>query len=142
MVKVILTMLIISAALLGKNGAKACLPMGELVVLKKSIMSLELTKEQKNRLAEYEETLKTSLMDIKNDALNKEARLSELFDEKQFLQQKFIKITTEQNRKITHVVAQYFDRMYKTLNAEQRKKLIKRFKQTEKRRARKMKKEH
>jgi len=111
--------------------------MGELVVLKKSIMSLELSKEQRQKLADYEETLKSSLLQIKSDALTKEARLSELFDEKAFLKERFIKITTAQNKKITKVIARYFDDMYKTLDTAQRAKLIKRFKRTEKRRAKK-----
>ena len=141
MLKGILALLLVTVTLFGNSSSRACLPMGELVVLKKSIMSLELTKEQKQKLAEYEEALKEALLKIKSDALTKEARLSELFDETHFLQKRFIKITTAQNKKITHTVATYFDNMYKTLTKEQKQKLIKRFKRTEKRRAKKAEKE-
>lgn len=140
MVKTLLAILFLSITLWGNSSTKACLPMGELVVLKKSIMSLDLTKEQRKKLAEYEETLKTSLLQIKSDALTKDARLSELFDKKQFLQSRFIKITTAQNKKITKVVADYFDKMYKTLDKAQKEKLIKRFARTERRRAKKAEK--
>lgn len=137
MSRTLLAIVLLTVTLWGNSSTKACMPMGELVVLKKSIMSLDLTKAQRQKLAEYEETLKESLLQIKSDALTKEARLSELFDDQQFLQSRFIKITTAQNKKITQVVADYFDKMYKALDKKQREKLIKRFERTEKRRAKK-----
>ena len=69
MLKGILALLLVTVTLFGNSSSRACLPMGELVVLKKSIMSLELTKEQKQKLAEYEEALKEALLKIKSDAL-------------------------------------------------------------------------
>lgn len=137
MVKIlILSLLIGLGSLYAKSSVGACVPIGKIVVLKKAIMSLDLSKEQKEKLVTYEEALKDKLEKIKSNAFSKNERLSNLFSETTFLRKKFVRITTSENEVVTDAIASYFEKMYKVLSKEQRKKLVKRFKRIERKRNR------
>jgi len=137
MVKIlILSLLIGLGSLYAKSSVGACVPIGKIVVLKKAIMSLDLSKEQKEKLVTYEEVLKDKLAKIKSDAFSKNERLSNLFNDTTFLRKKFVRITTSENEILTDAIASYFEKMYKVLSKEQRKKLVKRFKRIERKRNR------
>jgi len=134
MVKIMLIVMLGVMSLYAKNSVDACIPIGKIVVLKKSIMGLDLSKEQKDELLKYEEALKEKLGDIKDGAYEKKERLSDLFSEKEFLRAKFTDITVKENLIVTNAIAEYFEKMYKILNQEQRDSLIKKFKRIEKKR--------
>jgi uncharacterized membrane protein YhiD involved in acid resistance len=137
MAKLIFIILIGFVGLYAKSSVGACIPIGKVVVLKKSIMSLKLSKEQKVKLSRYEETLKESLNEVRDNANHKNEKLSNLFDEKKFLKQKFMKITKRENIVVTKIITEYFEDMYNTLTKEQKIKLIKRFKRIERKRKKK-----
>ena len=134
MVKIILILLVSIVSLQAKSSVDACVPIGKIVILKKSIMSLDLSKDQKDKLLKYEEKLKDELSKIKDGAYDKKERLSDLFSEKEFLRKKFIDIATQENIVLMDAIAEYFENMYKAHNSEQREKLIKKFKRIEKKR--------
>lgn len=134
MVKIILILLVSIVSLQAKSSVDACVPIGKIVILKKSIMSLDLSKDQKDKLLKYEEKLKDELSKIKDGAYDKKERLSDLFSEKEFFRKKFIDIATQENIVLMDAIAEYFENMYKALNSEQREKLIKKFKRIEKKR--------
>jgi hypothetical protein len=134
MVKIILILLISFAGLSAKSSVDACIPIGKIVILKKSIMSLNLSKTQKAKLLKYEEKLKEDLGNLKDGAYKKKERLSELFSRTSFLKERFFEITKKENIVITTLIAEYFQNMYNALTVEQRVKLIKRFKRIEKKR--------
>jgi hypothetical protein len=132
MVRIILILMFGIVSLYAKSSVDACIPIGKIVILKKSIMSLDLSKDQKDLLLKYEETLKDKIANIKDSAYDKKERLSDLFSEKEFLRKKFIEITEKENVVLTNIIAEYLENMYKALNQEQRDKLIKKFKRIEK----------
>ena len=125
-------MLIGFVGLYAKSSVGACIPIGKVVVLKKSIMSLHLSKAQKEKLYKYEETLKDKLNEIRDSANAKDEKLSNMFNEKRFLKEKFALITKKENVIVTKIITEYFENMYNTLDKEQKIKLIKRFKRIEK----------
>jgi len=131
MVKVIVVFLLSFIILQAKSSVGACIPIGKVVILKKSIMSLDLSKEQKEKLSQYEEKLKNDLNAVKDNANSKDEKLSSLFDEKKFLKKKFFKITKKENLLVSEVISEYFEKMYAALTKEQRIKLIKKFKRIE-----------
>jgi len=137
MAKLIFIILIGFVGLYAKSSVGACIPIGKIVVLKKSIMNLDLSKEQKSKLVKYEERLKDKLNDLRDNADSKNEKLSSLFNEKRFLSKKFVEITKRENIAVTKIISEYFKSMYSTLNADQKKKLIKRFKRIERKRKRK-----
>jgi len=137
MVKMILILILGLVSLQAKSTVGACIPIGKVVVLKKSIMSLDLSKKQKAKLLKYEERLKDTLNEIKESANAKNEKLSALFDEKKFLRKKFQAITQKENRLVTRAIGNYFKNMYETLTPKQRVHLIKRFKRIEKKRDKK-----
>jgi len=132
MAKLIFIMLIGFVGLYAKSSVGACIPIGKVVVLKKSIMSLHLSKAQKEKLYKYEETLKDKLNEIRDSANAKDEKLSNMFNEKRFLKEKFALITKKENVIVTKIITEYFENMYNTLDKEQKIKLIKRFKRIEK----------
>ena len=132
MAKLIFIMLIGFVGLYAKSSVGACIPIGKVVVLKKSIMSLHLSKAQKEKLYKYEETLKDKLNELRDSANAKNEKLSNMFDEKRFLKKKFALITKKENLLVTRIITEYFENMYNTLDKEQKIKLIKRFKRIEK----------
>ena len=136
MVKIILILFISFVGLYAKSSVGACIPIGKIVVLKKSIMSLDLSKTQKEKLLKYEEKLKDELGSVKDGAYDKKERLSDLFNEDKFLRNKFVVITKKENIVVTNSIAEYFENMYKALTKEQRAKLIKKFKRIERKRKR------
>jgi len=137
MVKIILVLMLGLVSLQAKSTVGACIPIGKVVVLKKSIMSLDLTKAQKTKLLEYEEALKDGLNSVKDNANKKGEKLSNLFGEKIFLREKFQTITDKENKLVTKIIGDYFENMYAALTPEQRVHLIKRFKRIEKKRSKK-----
>ena len=137
MAKLIFIILIGFVGLYAKSSVGACIPIGKIVVLKKSIMNLDLSKEQKAKLVKYEERLKDKLNELRDGADSKNEKLSSLFNEKRFLSKKFVEITKRENIAVTKIISEYFKSMYSTLNADQKKKLIKRFKRIERKRKRK-----
>ncbi|MFK5936983.1 MAG: hypothetical protein QM497_01190 [Sulfurimonas sp.] len=137
MAKLIFIILIGFVGLYAKSSVGACIPIGKVVVLKKSIMSLNLSKAQKEKLYKYEETLKDKLNEIRDSANAKEEKLSNMFNEKRFLKEKFALITEKENVIVTKIITEYFENMYNTLDKEQKIKLIKRFKRIEKKRKKK-----
>ncbi len=137
MVKIILILMLGLVSLQAKSTVGACIPIGKVVILKKSIMSLDLTKEQKAKLLKYEETLKDALNNVKDNANAKGEKLSNLFDKKAFLREKFQGITERENKLVTKIIGDYFENMYMALTPEQRVHLIKRFKRIEKKRNKK-----
>jgi len=134
MVKIILIVLISLVNLQAKSSVDACIPIGKIVILKKSIMSLDLSKDQKEKLVQYEEKLKEELGRIKDGAYDKKERLSDLFDENKFLSEKFVAITKRENIVVTSSISEYFQNMYQVLTKKQRAKLVKKFKRIEKKR--------
>ena len=127
--------LILSVALLdAKSSVGACIPIGKVVILKKSIMTLELTKLQKEELYKYEEKLKDDLDNIKERTKSKDEVLSSLFDKNVFLTENFSMITKKENEAITIAISEYFSKMYSILTKEQKEKLVKRFKRIERKR--------
>ena len=137
MVKIMFVLLIAMSSLYAKSNSSACIPIGKVVILKKSIMSLSLSKEQKKKLLKYEEKLKEDLRKVREDSKTQGEKLSDLFDKKQFLQKKFTDITQRENQKITAIISEYFSNMYATLTAKQKGKLIKRFKRIERKKRKK-----
>lgn len=136
MVKYVFILLLSVLFLEAKSSVGACIPIGKVIVLKKSIMTLKLTKPQKEKLYLYEEKLKNDLEDIKESAKNKNEGLSSLFNKDIFLQKKFSLITEKENQAITTAISAYFSKMYKVLTKKQKEKLIKRFKRIERKRKR------
>jgi Spy/CpxP family protein refolding chaperone len=134
MAKLIFIILIGFVSLYAKTITAACIPVGKVIILKKSIMSLDLSKKQKSKLVAYEERLKEKIDALRNSANYKKGKLSNLFDEKKFLKKKFADITREESATVTKIITEYFENMYKTLTKEQKAKLIKRFKRTERKR--------
>ena len=134
MVKIIFILTFFIFSLQAKGSVGACIPIGKVVILKKSIMSLDLNKKQKAKLLIYETNLKDALNDIRESANNKDEKLSTLFDSKQFLGKKFSTITNRNNTLITKAIGDYFSQMYKTLTTKQKTKLIKKFKRIERKR--------
>jgi len=137
MVKIILIMMLGLVSLQAKSTVGACIPIGKVVVLKKSIMSLDLSKDQKAKLLKYEERLKNALNDVRESANAKNEKLSSLFDEKIFLRKKFQGITQKENKLVSKIIGDYFENMYEALTPKQRVHLIKRFKRIEKKRDKK-----
>ncbi len=131
MVKLLFIFLIGFVSLYAKSSVGACIPIGKVVVLKKSIMSLDLSKDQKAKLLKYEERLKDKLNDVRDSANSKNEKLSNLFDKDKFLKDKFRKITIRENIVVTKIISEYFENMYKVLDKEQKVKLLKRFKRIE-----------
>ena len=134
MVKIILILFISFAGLFAKSSVDACIPIGKIVILKKSIMSLDLSKAQKAKLLKYEKKLKEDLGDLKDSAYNKKERLSEFFSKTSFLRERFFEVTKKENLAISTLIAEYFQNMYSALTIKQRAKLIKRFKRIERKR--------
>jgi len=132
MAKLMLVFLLIGSTLLSAKRSGACVPIRELSVLKKSILGLKLNREQKDKLVEYEEILKETIMDIKANAPKKDGKLSGFFDDEKFLKEKFLNFTATENVKITNAIATYFAQMYVMLTKEQKEKLIERFQKIEK----------
>lgn len=137
MAKLIFILLIGFVGLYAKSSVGACIPIGKVVVLKKSIMSLHLSKAQKEKLYKYEETLKEKLNNLKDTANDRDEKLSNMFDEKRFLKDKFALMTKKENVTVTQIISEYFENMYNALDKEQRVKLIKRFKRIERKRRKK-----
>mgnify|MGYP006995566931 CR=1 FL=1 len=131
MVKFILILFLGFVGLQAKSSVDACIPIGKVVILKKSIMSLELSQEQKAKLLKYEEKLKDSLNDVRDSASSKDETLSSLFDENKFLKDKFVLMTKRENLIVTDIISEYFENMYRALTKEQRAQLIKRFQRIE-----------
>ena len=131
MVKLLFIFLIGFVSLYAKSSVGACIPIGKVVVLKKSIMSLDLSKDQKAKLLKYEERLKDKLNDVRDSTNSKNEKLSNLFDKDKFLKDKFRKITIRENIVVTKIISEYFENMYKVLDKEQKVKLLKRFKRIE-----------
>lgn len=137
MVKLILILLLSVLTMQAKSSVGACIPIGKVVILKKSIMSLDLSKEQKEKLLQYEEKLKDELNTIKDNAKHKDERLSSLFNEKSFLKKKFFKITKKENLAVSEAISDYFEKMYTSLTDKQKVKLIKKFKRIERKKKKK-----
>jgi len=137
MVKLIVAFLLISSTLLNAKRGGACIPIRELSVLKKSIIGLKLDKSQKDKLVNYEETLKETISEIKSNASKKDGKLSTMFSDEKFLREKFLDLTAAQNVKITDAIATYFSKMYVMLTKEQKEKLILKFKKIEDKKRRK-----
>ncbi len=134
MLKLLLISLLLLSTLEAKNSVGTCIPIGKVLILKKSIMTLKLSKKQKEQLYKYEKKLKDDLTRIKEGTKRKDEVLSALFDKKKFLQKKFLRITQRENRAVSAAISEYFTHMYQTLTKEQKEKLIKRFKRIEKKR--------
>ena len=62
-----------------------------------------------------------------------ESKLSTLFNDSGFMRKEFMTMAAMANTKISDVIAVYFEKLYVTLNKEQKKDLIDRFKRIEKR---------
>jgi len=139
MVKLIVAFLLIGSTLLSARGGGACIPIRELSVLKKSIIGLKLDKSQKDRLVEYEETLKETISTIKSDSSKKDGKLSSFFNDEKFLREQFLELTSAQNVKISDAIATYFSKMYVMLTKKQKENLIKKFKKIEMKRSKKSK---
>lgn len=135
MVKIILILLLSIVGVEAKSSVDACVPIGKIVILKKSIMSLDLSQDQKDKLLKYEEKLKDAFSGIKDGAYEKNERLSDLFGEKVFLKEKFADISKRENTAMTDAISEYFENMYKILSSEQKNQLIKKFKRIEKKRS-------
>ena len=128
MVKIIVILFITLSSLSAKSSVGACIPIGKVIILKKSIMSLSLSKTQKKQLLQYEEKLKNDLEKVRENSNAKGEKLSDMFDTKHFLIKKFTHITQKENNKLTKIIGEYFESMYKTLTSKQKARLIKRFK--------------
>lgn len=134
MLKLLLIAALSFAFLEAKNSVGTCIPIGKVLILKKSIMTLKLSKKQKEKLYLYEKKLKDNLTSIKEGTKRKDEVLSALFDKEKFLTKKFLQITKRENKAVSAAIAEYFTKMYQTLTKEQKRKLIKRFKRIEKKR--------
>ena len=117
-----------------KSSVGACIPIGQVVTLKKSIMNLDLTKSQKKSLLVFEEKLKIDLEEIKEKSKKSHNTLSSLFSKDKFLTKNFALLTAKKNKELTKAISEYFSKMYNLLTAEQKEKLVKRFKRIEKKR--------
>ena len=134
MVKLILILALGFVGVQAQSDIGACIPIGKVVILKKSIMTLELSQEQKAKLLSYEEKLKTQLDEVRERSNKTDETLSSMFDENNFLKDKFVLITKKENLIIADIISEYFENMYRALTKEQRVKLIKRFKRIERKR--------
>lgn len=136
MYKIILVALLSFASLQAQSTAGACIPIGKIVVLKKAIMSLSLSKAQKEQIASAQDTLQTKLDTIKSTNLHKEKKLSNFFVENKFERAKFIKIASKDGDMLATAVADYFETLYGMLNKAQQIALLKKFQRIEKRETR------
>jgi len=134
MLKLMMLLVLSFSVANAKSSVGACIPIGQVVTLKKSIMNLDLDKNQKKSLVVFEEKLKTDLEEIKEKSKHSHETLSSLFDKNKFLPQKFALLTTKKNDALTKVIGEYFTKMYSVLTKKQKEKLIKRFKRIERKR--------
>jgi len=118
--------------------AGACIPINEIRVLKKAIVSLDLNKKQFSKLVKLEDGLKENIQTIQKDARHgKNGTFSSLFNKTSFQRDKFLRNTDSQNKKISIAIAEYFEKLYAMLNSTQKEELIKKFEKIEHRRHRK-----
>ena len=116
----------------------ACVPINEIRVLKKAILSLELDKKQFSELVKLEDDLKENIQTIQKSAKKgKDGTLSSLFTKDAFKRDTFLKMTTNQNKKISVAIADYFEKLYSMLENPQRELLIEKFEKIEKKNSRK-----
>ena len=129
----IMLMMMVSDFVLAKRGG-VCIPVNEISVVKKAILTLDLNREQKSKIIILEETVKEQIQDIRSEMKKRDdTKLSTLFNDAGFMRKKFMTIAATQNIKISDVIAVYFEKLYAMLNKEQKKDLIERFKRIEKR---------
>ncbi len=133
MYKIILVTLLSFVSLQAQSTAGACIPIGKIVVLKKAIMSLDLSKGQKEQLATSQKELQTRLDTIKSTQLHKEKRLSNFFVANKFSREKFIKIASQDGDMLANAVADYFETLFGMLTQAQQTALLKKFQRIEKR---------
>ena len=116
----------------------ACVPINEIRVLKKAILSLELDKKQFSELVKLEDDLKENIQTIQKSAKKgKDGTLSSLFTKDAFKRDTFLEMTTNQNKKISVAIADYFEKLYSMLENPQRELLIEKFEKIEKKNSRK-----
>jgi len=128
----IVFIVIFSDLLLAKRNG-VCIPINEIAIVKKAILTLDLNREQKAKITILEETLKEQIQDIRSEMKTKdESKLSTLFNDSGFMRKKFMTIASTENSKIADVIAVYFEKLYAMLDKEQQKDLIERFKRIEK----------
>ncbi|SMP89093.1 hypothetical protein SAMN06314042_11515 [Epsilonproteobacteria bacterium SCGC AD-308-O04] len=116
----------------------ACIPINEIRVLKKAIVSLELDKKQFSEFVKLEDALKENIQTIQKDAKQgKNGTFSSLFNKTTFQRDEFLKSTGKQNEKISIAIAEYFEKLYAMLNSTQKELLIQKFEKIEHRKSRK-----
>ncbi len=115
-----------------RNGV--CIPINEISIVKKAILTLDLNREQKSKIIILEETLKEQIQDIRSKTKKRDdSKLSTLFNDSGFMRKEFMTIAATENTKISDVIAVYFEKLYAMLDKAQQKDLIERFKRIEKR---------
>lgn len=129
---------VLSMGPLYARGGGACIPINEIRTVKKAILTLDLSKDQKLQIATLEETLKEQITDIRSSMKKGEdGKLSALFDDAGFKRKKFMEIAAVQNNKTSEAIAVYFEKLYAVLTKKQQQELIKKFERIEKKRRRK-----
>ncbi len=129
---------VLSMGPLYARGGGACIPINEIRTVKKAILTLNLSKDQKSQLTALEETLKEQITDIRSGMKKEEGgKLSALFDDAGFKRKEFMDIASVQNNKTSKVIAVYFEKLYAMLSRKQQQELIEKFERIEKKRQRK-----
>ncbi len=133
----LMLLMIGTGSLYAKRGG-VCLPLDEVRTVKKAILTLNLSKDQKSKIVTLEETLKEQMSDVRSGMKKGEAgKLSSLFGDSGFKRQEFMTMTSVQNQKTSELIAVYFEKLYALLDAKQQKALIEKFKRIEKKKLRK-----
>ena len=132
LVSMVFLVIVSDFVLAKRNGV--CIPINEIGMVKKAILTLDLNKKQKSEIVILEETLKEQIQNIRAEMKKRDdSKLSSLFNELGFMRKEFMTIATTENSKISNVIAIYFEKLYTMLDKEQKKDLIERFKRIEKR---------
>jgi len=139
MTKILIILFITFGSLYAKSSMGACIPINQIIILKKSIMQLNLSKEQEAKFVRYKQELQDELTRVKSKKFKEEDTLSGLFDDEYFHTKHFMEITAKESMIISKYIAKYFQNIHKELTQEQRVQLVKRLKRIEKSRERKLK---
>ena len=128
----IFLLLLISNTLFG-----TCIPIKEVSILKKAIVTMDLGRKQREKLGILESRLKEKIFILQKEAKQgKDGTLSSLFIPGKFKRKNFLDMTTMYNHKVGLVLADYFEDLYNLLSNEQQKILVEKFKKIERRKKR------
>lgn len=101
----------------------------EIKTIQKAILSLELSEAQRSKINSLEKTLENQIEAIKAEIKSRdESKLSNMYTDTSFKEQQFSKIYSEQMSRIVAKTSVYLDEVYRLLDKEQKKRLIRKIK--------------